>query len=36
VALAAYRQGVTPPGRTVMVLSGGNVGPAILADILLD
>jgi threonine dehydratase len=25
VALAAYRQGVTPPGRTVMVLSGGNV-----------
>ena len=36
VALAAYRQGVTPPGRTVMVLSGGNVGPAVLADILLD
>jgi threo-3-hydroxy-L-aspartate ammonia-lyase len=34
VGLAAYRQGVTPPGRTVMVLSGGNVEPSILADIL--
>ena len=34
VALAAYRQGATPPGRTVMVLSGGNVEPSLLADIL--
>jgi threo-3-hydroxy-L-aspartate ammonia-lyase len=34
VALAAYRQGQTPPGRTVMVLSGGNVDPTALTDIL--
>jgi threonine dehydratase len=34
VALAAYRQGVTPPGRTVMILSGGNVEPSTLIDIL--
>lgn len=34
VALAAYRQGRTLPGRTVMVLSGGNIDPRALADIL--
>jgi threo-3-hydroxy-L-aspartate ammonia-lyase len=34
VALAAYRRGVTPPGRTVMILSGGNIEPPILAEIL--
>ncbi len=34
VALAAYRQGVTPPGRTVMILSGGNIEKAAFADIL--
>ena len=34
VGLAAYRRGVTPPGRTVMVLSGGNVEPSLLADLL--
>lgn len=34
VALAAYRQGATPPGRTVMVLSGGNIDPRVLADIM--
>lgn len=34
VALAAYRKGVTPPGRTVVILSGGNVEPSMLADIL--
>jgi threonine dehydratase len=34
VALAAYRRGVTPPGRTVMILSGGNVEPPMLAEIL--
>jgi threonine dehydratase len=34
VALAAYRRGVTPPGRTVMVLSGGNIDPRILAGIV--
>ena len=27
VALAAYRQGATPPGPTVVILSGGNVEP---------
>ncbi|MCV7038415.1 threonine ammonia-lyase [Mycolicibacterium moriokaense] len=34
VALAAYRQRRTPPGRTVMVLSGGNIEPQVLTDIL--
>ena len=34
VALAAYRQGRTPHGRTVMVLSGGNIDPTALTDIL--
>jgi len=33
VTLAAYRQG-TPSGRTVMVLSGGNIDPRALNDIL--
>ena len=34
VGLAAYRQGATPPGHTVMVLSGGNIEPSLLAEIL--
>lgn len=34
VTLAAYRQGRTPPGRTVMVLSGGNIDPRVRNDIL--
>jgi threonine dehydratase len=34
VALAAYRQGSTPRGRTVMILSGGNIEPAALRDLL--
>jgi threo-3-hydroxy-L-aspartate ammonia-lyase len=34
VGLAAYRQGASPPGQTVMILSGGNVEPSVLADIL--
>lgn len=34
VALAAYRRGVTPPGPTVIVLSGGNIEPALLREIL--
>ena len=34
VALAAYRRGSTPPGRTVMVLSGGNIDPSMLSEIL--
>ncbi|OPX12168.1 threonine/serine dehydratase [Mycobacterium sp. AT1] len=33
-ALAAYRSGETPPGPTVVVVSGGNVEPALLAEIL--
>ncbi|MGH3675191.1 MAG: threonine ammonia-lyase [Mycobacterium sp.] len=36
VALAAYRQGSTPRGRTVMILSGGNVEPATLRELLTD
>lgn len=36
VALAAYRRHPTPPGRTVMVLSGGNIEPALLAEIVAD
>jgi threo-3-hydroxy-L-aspartate ammonia-lyase len=34
VALAAYRQGSTPAGRTVMILSGGNIEPELLQGIL--
>jgi len=34
VALAAYRHADTPPGRTVMILSGGNIEPAMLNEIL--
>jgi len=33
-ALAAYRSRETPPGPTVVVVSGGNVEPALLAEIL--
>jgi threonine dehydratase len=36
VGLAAYRQGRTPRGATVVVLSGGNVEPSLLADILVS
>lgn len=34
VALAAYRQGGTPPGPTAAILSGGNIEPSLLAQIL--
>lgn len=34
VALAAYRQGSTPAGRTVMVLTGGNIERTMLGRIL--
>lgn len=34
VGLAAYRRGETPPGPTVVVVSGGNVEPVALANIL--
>jgi threo-3-hydroxy-L-aspartate ammonia-lyase len=36
VALAAYRRGQTPQGRTVMILSGGNIESAMLNDILSE
>ncbi|ULE35851.1 threonine ammonia-lyase [Mycobacterium sp. IDR2000157661] len=36
VTLAAYRRGVTPAGRTVIVLSGGNIEPTMLREILAD
>ncbi|MCV7369633.1 threonine dehydratase [Mycolicibacterium duvalii] len=34
VGLAAYRRGVTPPGATVVVLSGGNIDPRLLLEVL--
>lgn len=34
VALAAYRRHPTPLGRTVMVLSGGNIEPGLLAELV--
>lgn len=34
VALAAYRKAATPPGETVLILSGGNVEPRMLGEIL--
>lgn len=36
VALAAYRHHRTPPGKTVMILSGGNIEPALLAQIVAE
>jgi threonine dehydratase len=34
VALAAYRRAATPEGPTVVVLSGGNVEPTLLRELL--
>ncbi|MHA0287474.1 threonine ammonia-lyase [Mycobacterium sp. C3-094] len=34
VALAAYRRHATPPGPTVVILSGGNIEPRLLAQTL--
>lgn len=34
VALAAYRKGATPAGRTVIIVSGGNIEPSMLREIL--
>ncbi|MGV0812952.1 threonine/serine dehydratase [Mycolicibacterium boenickei] len=34
VALAGYRKAATPPGPTVVLVSGGNVEPPLLAEIL--
>jgi threonine dehydratase len=36
VSLAAYRKGATPAGRTVVILSGGNIEPLLLQEILGD
>lgn len=36
VALAAYRLGATPPGPTVVILSGGNIEPQLLQQILAE
>ena len=36
VALAAYRQGAIPPGVTVVILSGGNIEPTLLQQILTE
>ena len=33
-ALAAYRREQTPPGPTVLIVSGGNVEPTLLAELL--
>ena len=34
VTLAAYRSGATPPGRTVIIVSGGNIDHLLLQQIL--
>lgn len=34
VGMAAYRQGLTPSGLTVVILSGGNIEPRVLQEIL--
>jgi threo-3-hydroxy-L-aspartate ammonia-lyase len=34
VALAAYRRGGSPPGRTVLIVTGGNIEPPVLQEIL--
>lgn len=36
VALAAYRQCATPAGDTVLILSGGNIEPRLLQQILAE
>lgn len=36
VALAGYRKAATPPGPTVAIVSGGNIEPALLAEILVE
>lgn len=36
VALAGYRQGSTPSGPTVVILSGGNIEPQLLGEILAE
>ena len=36
VALAGYRRGGTPPGETVVILSGGNIEPQMLRRILAE
>jgi len=36
VALAGYRRGSMPPGPTVLILSGGNIEPQMLQQILAE
>jgi threonine dehydratase len=36
VALAAYRRGELPAGRTVVILSGGNIDPVLRNEILVS
>lgn len=36
VTLAAYRNASSPPGRTVIILSGGNIERALLREILSE
>ncbi len=36
VTLAAYRRGSTPSGPTVVILSGGNIEPRMLLEILAE
>ena len=36
VTLAAYRKGATPPGATVLILSGGNIEPQLFQQILAE
>jgi threonine dehydratase len=36
VTLAAYRRGATPPGATVLILSGGNIEPRLFQEILAE
>lgn len=36
VALAGYRKAATPPGPTAVIVSGGNIAPRLLAEILTE
>ncbi|CRZ14205.1 threonine ammonia-lyase [Mycolicibacterium neworleansense] len=36
VALAGYRKAATPPGPAVVIVSGGNIEPPVLAEILSE
>ena len=36
VAVAAWREGAFPPGPAVIVISGGNVEPGLLDQVLAE